>query len=52
MYETWYLMESMLQTGLDISPVITHRFHFTEFEEAFEVMRSGHSGKVILNWVD
>jgi threonine 3-dehydrogenase len=52
MYETWYLMQSMLQTGLDISPVITHRFHFTEFERAFEVMRSGRSGKVILNWVD
>jgi threonine 3-dehydrogenase len=52
MYETWYLMQSMLQTGLDISPVITHRFHFTEFEEAFAVMRSGNSGKVILNWVD
>jgi threonine 3-dehydrogenase len=52
MYETWYLMQSMLQTGLDISPVITHRFHYTEFEEAFAVMRSGNSGKVILNWVD
>jgi threonine 3-dehydrogenase len=52
MYETWYLMESMLASGLDISPVITHRFHFTEFEKAFEVMRSGRSGKVILNWVD
>jgi len=52
MFETWYLMESMLQSGLDISPVITHRFHFTAFEEAFEVMRSGQSGKVILNWVD
>jgi threonine 3-dehydrogenase len=51
MYETWYLMQSMLQTGLDISPVITHRFHYTEFEEAFAVMRSGNSGKVILNWV-
>jgi threonine 3-dehydrogenase len=52
MYETWYLMQSMLQSGLDISPVITHRFHFTEFEEAFEVMRSGESGKVVLDWVD
>jgi len=52
MYETWYLMQSMLQTGLDISPVITHRFHYTEFEEAFAVMRSGNSGKVILNWVE
>ena len=42
----------MLQTGLDISPVITHRFHYTDFEEAFAVMRSGSSGKVILNWVE
>lgn len=52
MYETWYLMQSMLQTGLDISPVITHKFHYTEFQEAFEVMRSGRSGKVIMNWVE
>lgn len=52
MYETWYKMQVMLQSGLDISPVITHHFHYTEFEEAFEVMRSGQSGKVILNWVD
>ncbi len=52
MYETWYMMQSMIQTGLDISPVITHRFHYTQFEDAFEVMRSGRSGKVILNWVD
>lgn len=52
MYETWYLMQSMLQTGLDISSVITHRFHFSEFEQAFAIMRSGNSGKVILNWLD
>jgi threonine 3-dehydrogenase len=51
MYETWYKMTVMLQSGLDISPVITHRFHYTEFEKAFEVMRSGQSGKVILTWV-
>ena len=51
-YETWYLMQSMLQTGLDISPVITHRFPCTQFETAFEVMRSGNSGKVILTWRD
>lgn len=50
MYETWYKMTVMLQSGLDLSPVITHRFHFTEFEKAFEVMLSGKSGKVILNW--
>jgi len=52
MYETWYMMQSMLQTGLDISPVITHRFHYTQFEEAFAVMRSGNSGKVVMSWVD
>jgi threonine 3-dehydrogenase len=50
MYETWYKMTVMLQSGLDISGVITHRFHYTEFEKGFEVMLSGQSGKVILNW--
>jgi threonine 3-dehydrogenase len=50
MYETWYKMSVMLQSGLDITPVITHRFHYSEFEEGFEVMSSGQSGKVILNW--
>jgi threonine 3-dehydrogenase len=50
MYETWYKMTTMLQSGLDISPVITHRFHYTEFQKAFELMASGQSGKVILNW--
>jgi len=50
MYEKWYLMQSMLQTGLDITPVITHRYRYTEFQEGFEVMRSGQSGKVILDW--
>ena len=50
MYETWYKMTAMLQSGLDISRVITHRFHYAEFEKAFEVMRSGKSGKVLLNW--
>lgn len=52
MYETWYMMTVMLQSGLDISPVITHRFHYTEFEEAFKIMMTGNSGKVILNWKD
>jgi len=52
MYETWYMMESMLQTGLNIKPVITHHFHYTEFKKAFEVMISGRCGKVILNWTD
>jgi threonine 3-dehydrogenase len=50
MYETWYKMTVMLQSGLDIKPVITHRFPYTEFEQAFDVMRKGESGKVILNW--
>ena len=50
MYETWYKMTVMLQGGLDISPVITHRFHYTEFEKGFEVMRTGQCGKVILTW--
>jgi threonine 3-dehydrogenase len=50
MYETWYKMTVMLQSGLDISPVITHRFHYTEFQKGFEVMMTGQSGKVILNW--
>jgi threonine 3-dehydrogenase len=51
MYETWYKMSVMLQSGLDISPVITHRLHYTEFEKGFEAMLSGNSGKVVLDWV-
>jgi threonine 3-dehydrogenase len=50
MYETWYKMTVMLQGGLDLNPVITHRFHYTEFEKGFEVMKTGKCGKVILNW--
>jgi len=50
MYETWYKMTVMIQSGLDISPIITHRYHFSDFETAFQTMRSGQSGKVILNW--
>jgi threonine 3-dehydrogenase len=50
MYETWYKMTVMLQGGLDLSPVITHRFDYTDFEQGFEVMKSGKSGKVILSW--
>jgi threonine 3-dehydrogenase len=50
MYETWYKMSVMLQSGLDISPVITHRYHYTEFAAGFDVMRSANSGKVILSW--
>jgi len=52
MYETWYQMTVMLQSGLDISPVITHRFPYRDYEEAFAVARSGQSGKVILDWTD
>src|SRR5262249_6547014 len=52
MYETWYMMTVMLQSGLDIRPVITHRFHYTEFQKGFEQMLSGQSGKVILRWSD
>jgi threonine 3-dehydrogenase len=50
MYETWYKMTVMLQSGLDIRPVITHRYRFTEYREAFEAVRSGEAGKVILEW--
>jgi threonine 3-dehydrogenase len=50
MYETWYKMTVMLQSGLDIRPVITHRLHYTEFEKGFEAMHSGSSGKVVLKW--
>ena len=50
MYETWYKMTVMLQSGLDIKPVITHRFPYAQFLEGFELMASGASGKIILNW--
>lgn len=50
MYETWYKMTVMLQSGLDISPIITHRFDYTEYEKGFKAMLSGNSGKVVLNW--
>lgn len=50
MFETWYKMASMLQGGLDIQPVLTHQFSVDDFQEGFDVMRSGQSGKVLLNW--
>ena len=50
MFETWYRMGVMLQSGLDITPVITHRFPASRFAEAFEVVRSGQCGKVVLDW--
>ena len=50
MYETWYKMTAMIQSGLDISPVITHRFPYEQYQEGFELMRSGKSGKIVLDW--
>jgi threonine 3-dehydrogenase len=50
MYETWYKMSVMLEQGVDISPVITHRFPWNEFEAGFAAMRSGNTGKVVLDW--
>ena len=50
MYETWYKMTVMVESGLDITPVITHRFPYTDFEKGFAAMRSGQSGKVLLDW--
>jgi len=50
MYETWYKMTALIQSGLDITPVITHRMPANEFQRGFDLMRSGRSGKIILNW--
>jgi len=50
MYDTWYKMSSMLQSGLNIEPILTHRFAAADFQQGFDVMRSGNSGKVILDW--
>jgi threonine 3-dehydrogenase len=52
MYETWYKATMLIQKGLDITPVITHRFGYTEYMKGFEVMASGNSGKVILDWAE
>jgi threonine 3-dehydrogenase len=52
MYETWYKMTTMIQSGLDISPMITHRLPYEEFETGFQLMKSGQSGKIILRWSD
>jgi threonine 3-dehydrogenase len=52
MFETWYKMQSMVQSGLDITPVITHRFKIDDYQEGFEIMKSGNSGKIILDWED
>jgi len=50
MYESWYKVTMLIQCGVDISPIITHRFHYTEFIKGFKVMKSGQCGKVILDW--
>ena len=50
MYETWYKMTAMIQSGLDITPVITHRFDYSDFEKGFDLMRAGQSGKIVLKW--
>jgi threonine 3-dehydrogenase len=50
MFETWYKMSSMLQSGLDITPVITHHLPAIEYRAAFETMKTGRSGKIILDW--
>jgi threonine 3-dehydrogenase len=50
MYETWYKMTAMLESGVDISPVITHRFAYSDFEQGFDAMISGQTGKVVLDW--
>jgi threonine 3-dehydrogenase len=52
MYETWYQMSVMLESGLDIAPVITHRYSWRDYEEAFEVASSGRAGKVVLDWTE
>jgi threonine 3-dehydrogenase len=52
MFETWYKATMMIQGGVDLTPLITHRFHYSDHAEAFDVMRSGKSGKVILNWTE
>lgn len=52
MYETWYKMTVMLQSGLDISPIITHRFPYQDFQQGFDAMLSGDSGKVVLTWAE
>ena len=50
MFETWYKMSSLLSSGLDVTPIITHQFAMDEFQQAFDVLQSGRAGKVILNW--
>jgi threonine 3-dehydrogenase len=50
MFETWYKMVSLIQSGLDLSPIITHHYPVEDFQQGFDMMRSGQSGKIILDW--
>jgi threonine 3-dehydrogenase len=50
MYETWYKMAAMVQSGLDLRPLVTHHFPYTEYKQAFDIMNTGMSGKIILEW--
>ena len=50
MYETWYKMIALIQSGFNIKNIITHKYHYTEFEEAFKIMKQGNCGKIILEW--
>ena len=52
MFETWFKMQAMVQSGLAIQPIITHRFKIDDYLEGFEIMKSGNSGKVILDWLE
>ena len=50
MYDTWYKMMAMLQSGLNLKPIITHQFSYANYQDAFECMASGQSGKVLIDW--
>ncbi len=50
MYETWYKMGAMVESGLNLKDLVTHRFHYTQFQEAFDIMSTGNSGKIVLDW--
>ena len=50
MFETWYKMQAMIEAGLDLTPMVTHRFNYRDYEKGFEAMMSGQSGKVVLDW--
>jgi threonine 3-dehydrogenase len=50
MYETWYKLTMMIVSGMDITPIVTHRFHYTDFEKGFKILAAGNAGKIILDW--